>query len=96
MCEETNSIQQQEHMSEQHSANHPHCMLQLLGTWQRVGTGASLPVYRKLTQVLPSHLADLLFDPLAIVCVHCCVDIRAQEVPWTKCCSPYQPPPEEL
>lgn len=60
-------------MSEQHCANHPHLMLQLPGTWQSVGTGASLPVHRKLTQALPSHLADLLFDPLAIVRVPCCV-----------------------
>lgn len=28
-------------------------------------------------------MADLLFDPLAIVRVHCCVYIRAREMHWT-------------
>lgn len=56
-------------MSEQQWANHPHLMLQLPGTWQSAS---------KLTQTVPSYLADLLSVPLASIRVYCCVDIRAQ------------------
>lgn len=86
-------------MSEQYCANH-HTLC--LSAWNMAACGywcLSACVQETNTSPaksfggLPVGMADLLFDPLAIVCVNCCVYIRTQEMHWSKCYFPCQCPP---